>query len=69
TRWVGIAHPVRLAARDPGRLAARLRQGTPPVFCRVADDAILLDLRTVMPGEDDLLIRALRYALREDPAP
>jgi L-seryl-tRNA(Ser) seleniumtransferase len=36
-------------------LAARLRAGSPPVVGRIADDRLLLDLRTVNAGEDDLL--------------
>jgi L-seryl-tRNA(Ser) seleniumtransferase len=57
---------VRLAARDPQALAARLRVGNPPVFCRVEQDALLFDLRTVAPDDDARLERALRYALSQE---
>jgi L-seryl-tRNA(Ser) seleniumtransferase len=57
---------VRVPARRPERLAARLRVGNPPVFCRVTDDALLFDLRTVDPGEEDRLLRAVRYALSQE---
>jgi L-seryl-tRNA(Ser) seleniumtransferase len=57
-----VAVPVDRAQR----LAARLRVGNPPVFCRVEDKALLFDLRTVDPGEEDRLIRAVRYALSQE---
>jgi hypothetical protein len=40
--------------------------GNPPVFCRVEEDALLFDLRTVDPGEEDRLIRAVRYAISQE---
>jgi len=44
---------------QPNSAAARLRQGTPPIIARVADDRLLLDPRTVPPEDDDVVIRAL----------
>lgn len=44
-------------------LATRLRQGTPAVVARVYRDQLLLDPRTVLPGEDDLLLQAIHTAL------
>lgn len=45
-----------LAVRAPGipteELARRLRHADPPVFGRIADDRVLLDFRTIQPGED-----------------
>jgi hypothetical protein len=46
-------------------MAARLRTGTPPVFCRVEGETLLFDLRTVDPVDDDRLARAIRYALEQ----
>jgi L-seryl-tRNA(Ser) seleniumtransferase len=40
-------------------LASRLRAGTPPVVGRVEDGRVLLDLRSIFPEEDPILIRAL----------
>ena len=57
---------VEVPADRPQRLAARLRVGNPPVFCRVEERALLFDLRTVDPGEEDRLIRAVRYALSQE---
>jgi L-seryl-tRNA(Ser) seleniumtransferase len=44
-------------------LATQLRHGEPPVIGRVEDGALLLDPRTVLPEQDNLLMRALRAAL------
>ena len=40
-------------------LSARLRASDPPIVARVEDERVLLDLRTVFPGQDLLLISAL----------
>jgi L-seryl-tRNA(Ser) seleniumtransferase len=45
---------------EPHRQAQRLRAGTPPVIGRVIDDAIVLDLRSVLPDDDDELVAAIR---------
>jgi len=52
-------------AAAPGRAAARLRMGQPPVFCRMEDGALVFDLRTVPSASDDRLARAIRYALEQ----
>ena len=46
-----------------GDVAAALRRGTPAVVARVAEDALLLDLRTVPPARDAALAAAVRAAL------
>jgi L-seryl-tRNA(Ser) seleniumtransferase len=43
-----------------GDLAAALRQGDPPILGRLADDAVLLDLRTL--EDDDVAVVAARLA-------
>jgi len=63
TRLVAIGSP----SVDAGRLAARLRQHEPPVFARVHRDRVLLDPRTVLEGEEDLLIEACVAAFRAAP--
>ncbi|HEV8572933.1 MAG TPA: L-seryl-tRNA(Sec) selenium transferase [Actinomycetota bacterium] len=60
------SHAVTLRVPRPERVAARLRTGSPPVFCRVEDDALVFDLRTVDPAEDAKLLRAVRYALSQE---
>lgn len=60
--------PTRLISIDAGdrgahRLERALRQGPPPVIVRVHEDRVLVDLRTVRPGEDAVVARALAAAL------
>jgi L-seryl-tRNA(Ser) seleniumtransferase len=50
---------IRHRRHAPDRLAERLRGGDPPVVGRVADGRLLLDLRTVLLGEEDELRTAL----------
>jgi L-seryl-tRNA(Ser) seleniumtransferase len=54
---------VTLRARSATRLLAALRRGSPAVIGRIADDRVILDLRTVRPDDDAPLIAAIRYAL------
>ncbi len=61
--------PTRLLALPPQAgagveaLARRLRQSDPPVVGRVEHDRLLLDPRTVDPGDDARVSRALKAAL------
>jgi L-seryl-tRNA(Ser) seleniumtransferase len=41
-------------------LAGRLREGSPPIFTRVHGERVLIDFRTVLDGDDDDLLAALR---------
>jgi len=55
-------------ALTPGRRGAndllrRLRESEPPVIGRIEQDRVYLDPRTVLPGEDDVLLEAVRAAL------
>ncbi len=52
-----------LPSPEPDALAARLRRADPPVVARIEDGAVVLDPRTVLPGEDDALLAAVREAL------
>jgi len=45
--------------RSANELAQWLRQCNPPIVARVEEGRVLLDLRTVFPEQDDLLISAL----------
>ncbi len=40
-------------------LARRLRGSSPPIIARIEDDVVLFDLRTVLPGEEEQIERAL----------
>ena len=44
-------------------LARRLRLGDPGIFGRIDQDRLLLDLRTVLPEDDEILLRSLRHSL------
>ena len=51
---------VRLGGRDADLLAEELRAADPPVVGRVMDDRLLLDTRTILPGEEDAVLEAVR---------
>ena len=60
--------PTRLLAfsgpdLSPTKLEVRLRSGSPPIAARIEDDRLLLDLRTVFPEDDRLVLEALQQVL------
>ena len=56
---------VLLALKGPAsRMAAALRRGDPPVIARIEEDACCIDPRTVLRGEDEILIDAIEVAAR-----
>jgi L-seryl-tRNA(Ser) seleniumtransferase len=57
---VSLSHP----RRGSDRLAAALRAGSPPVVVRVAEDRLLVDLRTVPEADEPTLLDALVAASR-----
>jgi L-seryl-tRNA(Ser) seleniumtransferase len=61
----GSALPTRLVAiaidgRSPDDIDRRLRAHDPPVVARIEHDRVVIDLRTVQPGEDAEIERAIR---------
>jgi L-seryl-tRNA(Ser) seleniumtransferase len=54
---------LRIERRSVNAVAETLRRQTPPVIGRIADDALLIDARTVRPDEDEALVLALRSVL------
>ncbi|MCA1657484.1 MAG: L-seryl-tRNA(Sec) selenium transferase [Actinobacteria bacterium] len=68
------AHPLMRALR-PDKLTiaalvatvAALRRADPPVIARIVDDRVVLDLRSVLPEQDDRLARAVIGALSGAP--
>ncbi len=61
-----VTLPTFVLALPPGAadaLAARLRQADPPVVARIEEDRVVLDPRTVMPHEDEAVLRAVRAVL------
>ena len=50
---------VRLKKLSPDRLADRLRAHDPPVFARIRKDRVILDIRTLLEGEAEIVVRAI----------
>ena len=66
----GETLPTWLLALEAGGLlggvqgvARRLRESEPPVVARIEADRVVVDPRTVLPGEEEALLRALEAAL------
>jgi L-seryl-tRNA(Ser) seleniumtransferase len=53
---------VRLGGTDPEALAEKLRSSGPPVIGRVREGRLWLDVRTLLPGDEEAVIGALRDA-------
>jgi L-seryl-tRNA(Ser) seleniumtransferase len=51
---------VALESESANALAAALRRADPPVVARIEDDRVLLDLRAILPEQDQLLEQAVR---------
>ncbi|MCZ6602458.1 MAG: L-seryl-tRNA(Sec) selenium transferase [Planctomycetota bacterium] len=62
-----FALALRPKERPAHELARDLRLQSPPVFTRLKDDRVLIDLRTILEGEEVELIRALREAESTSP--
>jgi L-seryl-tRNA(Ser) seleniumtransferase len=61
-----VTLPTALLALPPGEAdarLARLRACDPPVVARIEDDRVVLDPRTVLDGEDEAVVAAVRSAL------
>jgi L-seryl-tRNA(Ser) seleniumtransferase len=50
---------VRLGGTDPEALAAAFRSSEPPVIGRVREEKLWLDVRTLLPGDEEAVIGAL----------
>jgi len=59
TRLLSLAWP----EGDAAPVERRLRAGDPPVIARLQDGRLLLDLRTVLPAQDELLAKLLAGAI------
>jgi L-seryl-tRNA(Ser) seleniumtransferase len=57
---VAVSHPERSASN----IAARLRVGNPPVVGRIENDAVLIDMRAVLPNQDGALTTGTIHALK-----
>jgi L-seryl-tRNA(Ser) seleniumtransferase len=54
---------IAIAGENAADLSKRLRTGEPAVFGRVQDNRVLIDLRTVPPADDELLMARLHNCL------
>jgi L-seryl-tRNA(Ser) seleniumtransferase len=54
---------VRLGGAQAGALAGRLRAAHPPVVGRLHEGRVWLDVRTLLPGDEEALVRAVRGEL------
>jgi L-seryl-tRNA(Ser) seleniumtransferase len=61
TRLVAI----QSASVEAGELAARLRRQAPPVFARVHKGQVLLDPRTLLDGEEEVVVEAVIRGLQQ----
>jgi L-seryl-tRNA(Ser) seleniumtransferase len=57
---------VALSAASAARAVGALRAADPPVVARIVDDRVVLDLRSVLPEQDDELARAVTDALSRE---
>jgi L-seryl-tRNA(Ser) seleniumtransferase len=55
---------ISITTSSAAQLAERLRLGTPSVFARVQQGKTLIDLRTVLPQDEDALVTCLQAALQ-----
>jgi len=54
-----------LKVKSPTKLAATLRGANPPIIARVQEDLLLLDPRTVLPWQEETLLKSLHTVLIE----
>lgn len=54
-----------LKVKSPTKLAATLRGANPPIIARVQEDLLLLDPRTVLPWQEETLLKSLYTVLIE----
>jgi L-seryl-tRNA(Ser) seleniumtransferase len=59
--WVVVVN----APQGAARMVSLLRAATPPVIARVRDERLVLDVRTLLEGDEDALEAAFRQALEE----
>jgi L-seryl-tRNA(Ser) seleniumtransferase len=53
-----------LSVKSPEKFLKRLREANPPVIARTENDKVLFDPRTVLPGQEDGLLAALRRTIQ-----
>ncbi|HCE75344.1 MAG TPA: L-seryl-tRNA(Sec) selenium transferase, partial [Dehalococcoidia bacterium] len=56
---------IKIAGNNPEKLAANIRNGNRPIVSRIEDDAVIFDLRTVLPNDDDILATVISENTKE----
>ena len=56
---------IRIAGNNPEKLASNVRNGNRPVVSRIEGDAVIFDLRTVLPNDDDILATVISENMKE----
>ena len=51
---------LQLTDRDENQILAQLRRSKPPVIGRIIDGSVIIDCRTVLPHQENLLVSALK---------
>ncbi len=54
-----------IATQQPDAAAARLRAASTPIVCRIQQDHLLFDPRTVLPREEGTLLSAIKVSLND----
>ena len=49
----------------PKQIEDALRTHHPPVFGRISEDAVLLDVRTLLPEDEEIIVDALKHVIRD----
>jgi len=57
-------YALALHPKSPDRLAAALRGQEPPIVARTKGDRVLIDMRTVLPEQEEALIDGIRKAIK-----
>jgi L-seryl-tRNA(Ser) seleniumtransferase len=53
------SHAIAIATSDAGRLARALRLGEPAVLTRIQEGSVVIDLRTVLPHDEEALVGSI----------
>jgi L-seryl-tRNA(Ser) seleniumtransferase len=54
-----------LSVESPDNFLKRLRAQNPPIIARTSNDKVLLDPRTVLPGQEGALLVGLKNVFEE----
>jgi L-seryl-tRNA(Ser) seleniumtransferase len=58
------SYVLSLTVKSPDQFQKRLREENPAIIARTENDKVLFDPRTVLAGQDEILLSSLKIALR-----